>query len=183
MNSKIKWGILLLLAGAAAAALIWLRPLNPPAALQPNPSETSPAPGLQLTTLPDGRILETTTDAPEIFRRAFWRHPTNEDAILQAERRHWIDSQGLTKWQWFLALRPAPATRQWLEQNPFAFSPLNASPVTIPPELSAPAWFPGSVETGRAWQKGNTGFLLFEKSTGILYATDQGAGHSPPAQP
>ena len=38
----------------------------------------------------------------EVFKRAFWRRPSAEDRILQAERHEWHDAEGVSRWQWFL---------------------------------------------------------------------------------
>ena len=49
----------------------------------------------------------------EVFKRAFWRRPSAEDRILQAERHEWHDAEGVSRWQWFLIVDPSPALLQY----------------------------------------------------------------------
>ena len=49
-----------------------------------------------------GAPTDTVTDSEEIFKRAFWRRPGNDDHIQHAERHEWRDAAGLERWQWFL---------------------------------------------------------------------------------
>ena len=51
----------------------------------------------------------TVTDPAIVFQKAFWKRPTSEDQILHAERREWQSQDGLSKWQWFITVKPGPA--------------------------------------------------------------------------
>jgi hypothetical protein len=51
-----------------------------------------------------GAPTKTMTDAEEIFKRAFWRRPENDDKLLHALRHEWSDADGLQRWQWFLVV-------------------------------------------------------------------------------
>ena len=109
----------------------------------------------------------------EVFKRAFWRRPSAEDRILQAERHEWHDAEGVSRWQWFLIVDPSPALLQYLrEQNTFglvagSFEPLAESPV----------WFrfdSQAVETFRSLDGGM--HLAYRTKDHRIYASASGAG-------
>ncbi|MDP0499969.1 MAG: hypothetical protein Q7P63_07690 [Verrucomicrobiota bacterium JB022] len=160
---------LLVAAGLLGALLLWqARP--GPAPIEESPEAAPPA---------DGLTLHATVDPAQVFRRAFWRHPAPNDALLHAERREWTDEQGVAKWQWFLALQPGPETLTWLEANPFTLRTVAAGNVEAPEE-GLPRWFPSQVEVSQGWRSGaGTHLILIEASSGTVYATDQGLGHAP----
>ena len=109
----------------------------------------------------------------EVFKRAFWRRPSAEDRILQAERHEWHDAEGVSRWQWFLIVDPSPALLQYLrEQNTFglvagSFEPLAESPV----------WFrfdSQAVETFRSLDGGM--HLAYRTKDHRIYASAHGFG-------
>ena len=112
------------------------------------------------------------TDSAEIFKRAFWRRPGNEDEILHAERHEWSDAGGLQRWQWFLVVN--------------AFGLVPGSTVSVTPE--APGWFVFKPEEFSIFQSPQSGMrLMFSKTGNTLFATDSGLGFRPgapePAKP
>lgn len=129
---------------------------------------------------PDAHGLALERDHAAVFQRAFWRRPASDDRILHAERRDWLDAaSGVEKWQWFIAVQPSAAFREWLiKDNPFelvAVAP-DAAPVDI---SSPPAWFPPAAELARfARYRNREGrYLVFhDVTTHRLYATDAGGG-------
>ncbi|MGY8688966.1 MAG: hypothetical protein ACKVHP_14690, partial [Verrucomicrobiales bacterium] len=87
--------------------------------------------------------LAVKTDQADIFRRAFWRRPDATDKIFHAERREWTEdgAEGLSRWQWFLAVETGPGLRKWLrEDNAFGVQP--ADTIVI---HEAPTWFPRDI--------------------------------------
>jgi hypothetical protein len=118
----------------------------------------------------------TSTDAEEVFKRAFWKRPTENDHILHAERREWADGDGVDRWQWFIAVDPSEELARYLnEQNPFSLGELRGK-VAIPAQ-PRPKWFPSSADsfTARQSQDGQMLFLM-ESESGRIYATSQGRG-------
>ena len=119
------------------------------------------------------------SDPVKIFRRAFWRSPVPEDRILHAERREWADSDGLKKWQWFIAVEPSPGLLKYLQaDNSFGLVALAAKPDFTDP----PAWFvfgPAEVDVLAA-PRGSLR-LIFSKTRNLVYATDSGSGFQPGA--
>ncbi len=79
------------------------------------------------------------TEPNQIFPRAFWRRPSSEDKIIQAERREWADPTGFSRWQWSLVVVASPKLPHYLRQkNAFGVTP---SPAPPPPDPATPAWF------------------------------------------
>lgn len=145
-------------------------------AYRTDPSEQShPSPKTHASSPP----TNTSTDSAKIFQQAFWKRPTADDKILHAERREWSDKDGVTKWQWFLAVEPSPELVKHLrEDNAFHLAPA----ATPPKPDGAPAWFvfdAGDMSAMHAPGGGLT--LLFSKSGNLLYATDTGGGFNPGA--
>jgi len=126
----------------------------------------------------DGLALER--DHAAVFQRAFWRRPTKEDRILHAERRDWLDaSNGVEKWQWFIAVRPSPAFRDWfLKENPFEL--VTVSPDSTLAVLSSPPdWFPSAAELAlfAGYRNREGRYLVFyDTAKNRLFATDSGGG-------
>jgi hypothetical protein len=60
-----------------------------------------------------------TIEQQEVFRRALWRQPSQEDAIHNAERRKWADAGGVTRWEWFLSITPGPTLEAGMDTNHF----------------------------------------------------------------
>ncbi|MES2568918.1 MAG: hypothetical protein V4710_02555, partial [Verrucomicrobiota bacterium] len=134
-----------------------------------NPSPT-PAP------LHPTEALKTVTEEREVFQRAFWRRPASDDRIVHAERREWSDAQGVTRWQWFLAVEPGAALLQWLAEDPFSLSK-TAEPHLPAGGATPPEWFPRELGAFAAEQKGSGEFLLLrDRNKNLLFATDAGFG-------
>jgi hypothetical protein len=121
----------------------------------------------------------------EIFRRAFWRHPTKTDRIRNAQRREWATASepDIQRWQWFIELNPSPELLHSL-RDPETFGLL---PADIPrPWLSdaspVPDWFPTATSPGFKVLQTPAGGLtvLYRPLDNVLFATDSGNGFSPP---
>lgn len=131
----------------------------------------------------------TNTDAAEVFKRAFWKRPTEDDHILHAERREWADEDGVARWQWFIAVDPSEQLASYLHgENPFSMVAPEGEAVM--PSEPRPAWFPETAE-GYTVRQSRDGQMLFltDAKTGRLYASSQGRGFarpvgvSPPSAP
>jgi hypothetical protein len=120
----------------------------------------------------------TITDPASVFQKAFWKNPTAEDQILHAERHEWQDKNGLSKWQWFLAVKPSSALVDHLiTQNAFM---LVKAAKPLPSNL--PQWFQTSAEFIETYTNPNGTFhLLWDKEENLLHATDSGSGFRPGA--
>ncbi len=121
-----------------------------------------------------GAPTDTVTDSEEIFKRAFWRRPGNDDHIQHAERHEWRDAAGLERWQWFLVVSASPELIKYLrEDNAFGLVP--SSSVSANPE--APDWFVFKPEEFSIFRSPQSGMqLMFSKADNTLYATDSGRG-------
>ncbi len=147
----------------------------------------TPAPSSSVQPADSGSIA----DHAEVYRRAFWRQPTDLDRILHAERRITASTDGreVEGWQWFIHLQPDPALLATL-RNPESFGLLPVAsnvaprpwPVTSAP---APAWFPPAVASPdfdilQAPSAGLT--VLYRASDNTLFATDSGSGFTAPVR-
>lgn len=121
-----------------------------------------------------GAPTDTVTDSEEIFKRAFWRRPGNDDHIQHAERHEWRDAAGLERWQWFLVVSASPELIKYLrDDNAFGLVPASKAPVVS----ESPAWFRFKPEDVTVLQASHGGMrLMFSKSDNTLYATDSGRG-------
>ena len=120
----------------------------------------------------------TNTNPTEVFQKAFWKRPTPEDQILNAERREWQDKDGLSKWQWFIAVKPSPALVDHLITDNAFMLVKAAKP--LPAEL--PEWFQPPAETVTNYTNpGGTFHILWDKEKNLLHATDSGSGFRPGA--
>lgn len=146
---------------------------EPAAATVPEP----PTPGLR---------LERESEAREVFRRAFWRNPAQDDRIVHAERREWLaPADGVRHWQWFLELEPGADFTAWFEdENPFGLAALEGDPLDARrwPD-QPPAWFPSRAQAGSMRARGKPQSLLtvWTAADGRLFATDRGGGFVPTA--
>lgn len=163
----------------AAGFLVWRAAVG---GKHPGTTLTKQAP-LKLEPPPD----TTSTDNAAVFQKAFWRRPGEDDRILHAERREWRDGEGVSQWQWFLAVEPSPALVKHLrEDNAFGLAPdKSGSAPDAGPAGSfhqAPAWFPAAADGFDVFHSPSGGLrLLFSKSANQLYATDSGHGFRPGA--
>ena len=135
---------------------------------------------LQPPAKPDADGLARENDPAAVFQRAFWRRPTSADKILHAERRDWLDaSSGVEKWQWFIAVEPSAAFRDWLiKDNPFELVAV-APGTDLAPLSSPPTWFPPANELAAltCYRNREGRYLVFhDTTTHRLYATDAGGG-------
>ena len=117
----------------------------------------------------------------EVFQRAFWRRPGEQDQIVHAERRHWLDeaSGGVEKWQWFIEVKPSADFAAWLfNENPFELVTVPAG--TPGSEIAArPDWMPSAAALTDyvEYRKPGAEFRVFyNRKNKRLYATDQGGG-------
>ena len=129
---------------------------------------------------PDANGLALERDHAAVFQRAFWRRPASDDRILQAERRDWLDaSSGVEKWQWYIAVQPGAAFRDWLlKDNPFELVVV-APGTELAPLSSPPAWFPAAGELAtlaRFRNREGRYFVFHDLANNRLYATDAGGG-------
>ncbi len=166
----------LLLIALAIVSLAWLgcrRSAAPPAPRVQHVDKAS------TTASKEDPPTNIENDPVRIFQRAFWASPTGEDEILHAERREWIDSDNVQKWQWFLVVKPSPALLKRLrDDNAFGLMP--AAAVNLPSD--APEWFAFNKDEVSVLHapQGNLQ-LIFSKDKHTLYATDGGLGLRPGA--
>jgi len=158
--------------GAAVVGMFSGPGIVPPPAAPPPPSVAVPK--------PDASGLALERDHAAVFQRAFWRRPASSDKILHAERRDWLDdASGVQKWQWFIAVQPSAAFRDWLlKDNPFELV-IVAPGTELVPLSSPPAWFPSAGElAGLSRYRNREGrYLVFhDLANDRFYATDAGGG-------
>lgn len=121
-----------------------------------------------------GAPTKMVTDSAEIFKRAFWRRPGDDDQILHAERHEWSDADGLRRWQWFLVVKASPQLIKDLRDDN-AFGLVSGSAGSANPE--APDWFVFKPDNFLVLQSPHSGMrLMFSKTDNTLYATDSGRG-------
>ncbi len=140
------------------------------------PREEESAPESSEVVVDPGPPSAVTKDGADVFRRAFWRHPTENDTILHAERSEWSDADGVQRWQWFIVVDPSPEFASYLlEQNPFSLNkPVGSATM---PSIRVPDWFPKSEESLDVWQSAGGGMLIMnDLDSGRLYATSKGHG-------
>jgi hypothetical protein len=117
----------------------------------------------------------------EVFQRAFWRRPSEQDQIVHAERRHWvdIDTDGVEKWQWFIEVKPGADFTAWLlTTNPFDLELVSS--VSPKVDLSTPPdWMPAGENLAKLvhYRKRGGDFHVFhDLAQNRLFATDNGGG-------
>lgn len=155
---------------------VWLKPGSPS-------TQASTLPLLLATKAGESVALEA--DAEQVFRRAFWRHPANEDIIHHAERREWSEtsSQDIRRWQWFLQVSPGAELLDALRNE----AKFGLTPTTAPRSWSSlappPRWFPprNSLDGYQIYQSPRGGMTLFHQpEKNLLFATDEGHGMASP---
>lgn len=132
-----------------------------------------------------GESVALEADSEQVFRRAFWRHPTKEDIIHHAERREWSEtsSQDLRRWQWFLQVSPGPELLEALRDE----AKFDLTLTTVPRSWSSlappPRWFSpaDSVDGYQVYQSPRGGMTLFHlPEKNLLFAADEGYGMASP---
>jgi hypothetical protein len=133
------------------------------------------APPVTSSIAEDGSSVFSIQDPKVVFKKAFWRHPGEDDQILHAERREWSTADGVGRWQWFIEVHPGTAMKEWLVTNPFSLAPARSDV-----EISgggAPPWFTISKPGRKIFQKQGGGFTLFYSADGTrVFAMDSGYG-------
>jgi hypothetical protein len=164
MRSKQNFIILI----SALAVLSWLgwRQLEPRKSQAPKP-----VPPISWIGEPPDRVV---MDPALVFQRAFWRSPTAEDEIVHAARYEWHDAEGVTKWAWFIELKPSPGLVKYLrDENAFGLT--RTPSVTMTDER--PAWFNFNSTKAVVMKSAQTKLqLIFMTADNTLYATDSGFG-------
>ena len=173
-RSVVVWG-LLLVCGLLARG--WI--LRQPVPTQPVPSlPASLEPVAAPLPEPPVETLARNLNAQEVFRRALWRRPQEDDVIQNAERREWSDAEGVTRWEWFLVVTPGSVLDAWLNTNPFSLQkverPREGGPVS---SSGAPEWFPKDFPGKEIFQSNVGNFLLVrDAANGRIFLADSGGG-------
>ena len=168
---------------AGLGLCLWL--LMPPRSEKTDTSAT-PSPGADLT----AQLEDAPQWSPEqVFRRAFWRQPSAEDRIVQAERVETplltavtnSGSRDVQNWRWAIAVHPGPELLAAL-RDPETFGLLPAREPR--PWTETPEWFPATAATGFEVLQASAGRLtvLYRAADNLLYAADAGSGFAPPAR-
>ena len=129
------------------------------------------APAVSWVGAPPDRVV---MDPELVFRRAFWRSPDAGDEIFHAERYEWHDAEGVTKWKWFMEMKPSPGLIKYLrDENAFGLT--RTSSMTMTDER--PAWFNFDSSKAVVMNSAQTNLqLIFMAEGNTLYATDSGLG-------
>jgi hypothetical protein len=116
----------------------------------------------------------THSDAAEVFRKAFWRNPSDEDEILHAERREWIAEGHVRKWQWFLEVDASPELLKYLrDENSFDLT----RATNAPPIEQVPDWFSPDSSAREIYHSSEGDMILmFSKEGSQLFAMGAGGG-------
>ncbi len=172
---KRKWLMLVAVLAVVLGTLIALQRLRPTPATAPETIIITEAPG---------KTILVTQAPTEIFRRAFWRHPTATDRIIHAERREWVDQGDVQRWQWFLQLSPSAELLAALRDGESlgllrVIAPRNASIAVVTPDWFASAT---AIAADEIYQNPAGGLTIFYRANdNMLFAADAGAGFAPPA--
>lgn len=159
--------------------VIWFAWLKPD-----SPAVRADAPSPVLVTKP-GESVALEADAEQVFRRAFWRHPAEEDIIHHAERREWSESssQDLRRWQWFLQVSPGPELLESLRDETNFGLALTSNPRSWSALAPPPRWFPrrDSFDGYQVYQSPRGGMILFHQpEKNLLFGCDEGHGMAAP---
>ena len=127
-----------------------------------------------LSTSGELRPPVATTDPVGVFQRAFWKRPTSADQILNALREEWLEDGRVTRWRWFIVLKPSPDLVRYLrDENAFSLTPANEVPVFS----DAPPWFRCHEMAADVYSsRGGHMNLVFIRGENLLFATDSGSG-------
>ncbi|WP_438481279.1 hypothetical protein [Oleiharenicola lentus] len=177
MKSVVNKNTLLTVLAVASAlgSCVWVYRLLP----------SSPQITVSPTAVP-GETLTVSKEEVEIFRRAFWWHPSKGDKILHAERREWSEANAsVTRWQWFIKIRPSSELLRDLRRaETFGLTEVDKpKPWSQVAPLPLPTWFPQAPDTPfEILQTASGEFtVLYRPSDNTLYATDHGRGFAPAA--
>ncbi len=164
-----------LLAALVSCVALWLhRESQPP---RQTPAETAPA-----IPAPPAETLSRTLEFDAVFGRALWRRPQPDDLIKNAERRDWSDSEGVTRWDWFLEILPGASLQTWFDTNPFSLRKIEGAVPQIPAaEAARPEWFPKEASFFEVFQSSTSSFLMLrDPATKKIYLSDSGGGLARP---
>jgi len=159
----------------ALLAFVVLRQKTPKVrSLEPLPSPLVPVAPVE--------TLATTLDSVAVFHRALWRRPQPDDTILNAQRRDWSDAEGVTHWDWFLAISPGPQLQAWFATNPFSLQKVSQPRSSHLRDLAqAPAWFPKDFVNLDVFEALSGNFLLVvDPETKGIFLSDSGGGLTRP---
>ncbi|GAA5481958.1 hypothetical protein [Haloferula sargassicola] len=128
--------------------------------------------------VPPGQHLRSDLSAEDVFRRAFWRHPAEDDKILHGVRLEWEDREGVRQWAWFLEIHPGSELLGTLiDSSRFGLLPTNKPREWLPEGIDAPTWFRPASQDMRIFQHPSQRLTLFyRRSDNLLFATDHGLG-------
>ncbi|MDP0490611.1 MAG: hypothetical protein Q7Q71_06140 [Verrucomicrobiota bacterium JB023] len=113
-------------------------------------------------------------DGEEIFKRAFWRRPSDDDEIIRAERREWLSGGEVERWEWYLQFRPGDELGEMLfGRNEFRLSPTAQEDHSV---AHGPDWFtPGAGEVALAAEDGS---MTLVRDGQTVFAMGAGGGFS-----
>lgn len=113
------------------------------------------------------------TDAPEVFRQAFWAHPSKEDVIDHAVRLHWLDDGEVYKWQWYVQVQPsAGLVDRLITRNSFRLD--SVTDVELP--ANPPTWFSALENSQKLSSRDGDMTILFDAESNLMVAYGQGKG-------
>ena len=130
---------------------------------------------------PTDEQLKLQRNKTEVFQRAFWRRPSDQEQIVNAERRHWFGGadESVERWQWFIEVKPGADFQDWLlNENPFDLV-IQAAQSPLPDASASPDWMPPAQSLAHFvhYRKRGGNFHVFlDPKTQRLYATDSGGG-------
>ncbi|WAC19111.1 hypothetical protein OVA24_17940 [Luteolibacter sp. SL250] len=125
-----------------------------------------------------GESVRADWPAEDVFSKAFWRHPSADDRIVDAVRVESAGDDGVSRWAWFIKVHPSAALLQDL-RDPLRFGliPTGSPKPQLPADISAPAWF--RITGGEVLQHPVQGMTLRYHADGnLLYVSDHGRGFS-----
>ena len=130
------------------------------------------------SSIDNGLTLNTTSNAEAVFRRAFWKHPSTDDKIMNATRYEWSDADGVAQWAWYLETELSSAMEDYLfGQN--AFNLTRQESWNVPSSDALPDWFPRSAEGYEVHaSRGVEMVMLRDIDSGKVFAYSNGGGFS-----
>ncbi len=169
----------LLAIGVCIAAIAWIAVVNRTTAVKEasSPAASHPTSKEATASLTAPNWSHTAdqelTDPAEVFRQAFWAHPSKEDVIEHAIRLHWLDAGEVSQWQWYIQVHPS---RELIERiitnNSFRLEPSS----NIQPPTNPPGWFSPPANSEILSTPGQEMTLYFDAEHNLLVAWAQGKG-------